>query len=96
MKTLVRNKEMRKIAKEAAEFVAKIVDEVNRMRRDRTKVLLEIKEVDEESTLRNAADFLERELKAKIEVSAEDSSMIYDPKQRARLAKPYRPAIYVE
>ena len=90
MKTLLTDERMRRVAKEVAEFVTKILDEVNRMRRDRKETLLEIKEIDEESTLRDAADFLERELKAEVVVSAEGSSLTYDPKQRARLAKPCR------
>jgi leucyl-tRNA synthetase len=96
MKALVKDEKMSRIAKEVAEFVTKILDEVNRMRPHRKQVLLAVNEIDEESALRNAADFLKRELKAKIEVFTEGTSNIHDPKQRAKLAKPTRPAIYVE
>jgi hypothetical protein len=46
--------------------------------------------------LKEAEKFLKRELNAEIQVYGEDNALRYDPKHRAQLAKPYRPAIYIE
>lgn len=40
--------------------------------------------------------FFARELKVEVQVHAEDEEGMYDPKGRAKLAEPYRPAIFVE
>jgi leucyl-tRNA synthetase len=52
--------------------------------------------IDENQMLQEAKDFLRRELKAEIEIYSEEDSERYDPKKRAGLAKPHRPAIYLE
>ena len=52
--------------------------------------------IDENQALKEAEAFLERELNAKILTYLEEDAQRYDPKKRARLAKPYRPAIYIE
>lgn len=52
--------------------------------------------LDEFSTLTAAKAFLERELKAKVCVFREEDPNRCDPEDRAKMALPYRPAIYVE
>jgi leucyl-tRNA synthetase len=52
--------------------------------------------VDENKVLKEAADFFKRELNAEVSVYSEEDLKRYDPKKRAQLAKPYRPAIYIE
>jgi hypothetical protein len=46
--------------------------------------------------LKDAKSFLEKELNAKVEIYAEEDLARYDPKARAQLAKPNRPAIFIE
>jgi len=46
--------------------------------------------------LENAKAFLKAEIQAEVEVFKENDPERYDPKQRAKLAKPYRPAIFIE
>jgi len=65
MKELMRDEEMKRRAKKTAKFAAQIVEEINRMGRERKEKLL-------------------------------FTGMLDDPKKRAQLAKPFRPAIYIE
>jgi leucyl-tRNA synthetase len=96
MRELMNDGEMKKRAKEVAGYVSQIVEEVNRTGRDRREAMLAAKALDEASVLVDAGDFLKRELNAEIRVYVEDDERRYDPKKRAQLAKPYRPAIYME
>ncbi len=96
MKELMRNAEIRKVANKAAKFVAQIVEEINRAARDRKRRLLEAAVLDEKAILEDAKEFFKREFNAEIHVYKEDDPERYDPKKRAQLARPYRPAIYIE
>ena len=96
MKELMNDEEMKRMAKEAAKFASQIVDEVNRTGPERKEQLLKIGTLDEAVILKEATEFLKRELNADVKVYSEDDKQRYDPKNRAQLAKPYRPAIYVE
>ena len=51
--------------------------------------------LDEFNLIKSTAAFLSRELKADVTILKEEEAT-YDPKGRADLAQPYRPAIYVE
>ncbi len=96
MKELMKDGEMKTMAKKVAKFASQIVDEINRTGRERKEKLLLVGTLDETTALREAASFLEQELNAKTEVHAEDDPKRYDPKSRSQQAKPYRPAIFIE
>jgi len=96
MKTLMQDPELRGKAELVAKFVGQIVDEINHMPEERKKRLTQVGIVNETQTLKSAEDFLKRELKAKVQVYDEEDPQRHDPKQRAQLAKPFRPAIYIE
>lgn len=96
MKEFMKDEEMKGRAKKTAKFAAQIVEEINRMGRERKEKLLLIETLDEVAVLKEAEGFLRRELSAEIQVYAEDDPKRYDPKKRAQLAKPFRPAIYIE
>jgi leucyl-tRNA synthetase len=96
MKKLMKNTEIRKVANKAAKFVAQIVEEINRAPKDRKRRLLEASALDEKATLEDAKKFFQKEFNAEIHVYKEDDPERYDPKKRAPLARPYRPAIYIE
>jgi len=83
-------------AREVAEFVAKIVDEVNRTSDEKKQRLIKAGVIDETVVLNGAEDFFKRELDAEIHFYTEDDAERYDPKNRARTAKPHRPAIFIE
>ena len=96
MKNLMSQPELRAKADKAAKFIGQTVDDLNRMSEERKKQLLQIRSIDESQALSEAKRFLEKELKAKINVYGEEETERYDPKSRAQLAKPYRPAIFIE
>jgi leucyl-tRNA synthetase len=96
MKDLMAKPELRAKADKVSKFVGQIVDDFNRMPDERKKQLLQVRSIDELQILCDAKGFLEKELNAKVEVFGEEEKERYDPKSRAQLAKPYRPAIFVE
>jgi hypothetical protein len=58
--------------------------------------MLAVRLIDESRALKEAKAFLEKELNAKIDVYDEEDPQLHDPRSRAQLAKPYRPAIFIE
>jgi leucyl-tRNA synthetase len=96
MRELMKDSELKAKAKEVADFAGKFVEEINRMPTEKKQRLLEIGVFDEKQVLKDAEDFLKSEINAEIHVYEEENARSYDPKNRARLSKPLRPAIYVE
>ena len=96
MKDLMTNADLKAKAEHVAKFASQIVDEVNKLSNDRRQRLVQVGAIEETQALKEAENFFKRELKAEIYVYGEDDTERYDPKSRAQLAKPYRPAIYIE
>jgi len=96
MKELMQDTKAKSIAKQMAAFVGQIIEEINRMPEERKQRQLKMGMMDEEAALKEARDFFKRELNAEVSVYSEEDSKRHDPKKRAQLAKPYRPAIYIE
>jgi len=63
---------------------------------ERKANLLRIRTVDEMPIIQDAEGFLKERFNAEVSVFSEDDKERYDPKQRAFLAMPNQPAIYVE
>ena len=96
MKELMSDPKLRKIANEVAKFTNAIASEINEMSEDRKQRQLKAKVVDEYQALKEAEDFFKREFNAEISVYREDDPKRHDPKKKAPLARPYRPAIFIE
>jgi leucyl-tRNA synthetase len=96
MKELMKDPDLKAIAKEVAGLVGQIVEEVNKMSDQRKNRQLKVGVINENEVLKEAEDFFKRELNAEVYIYSEDDLKRYDPKKRAQLAKPYRPAIYIE
>jgi len=96
IKELMKDNEMKKQARSLAKFVGQIIDEVNRMSAEKKHRQMQAGTMDESRILKEAGAFFRRELNAEAQIYSEDDSQCYDPKNRAQLAKPYRPAIYIE
>jgi len=96
MKELMKDHELRARAEQLAKFVGQTVEEVNRVSDERKQRQLQVRVINENQALKEAQAFFKRELNAEVYVYSEDDSKRYDPKKRAQLAKPYRPAIYME
>lgn len=96
MKRLIADPELKKYAKQISAFVQKIMAEVSKMPADLIRNHLDIGVLNETEIITEAKNFYEREFNAEIDVLMEGDLKCYDPKNRARFAEPYRPAIYVE
>jgi len=96
MKEIMADPDLKAKAEKVARFVGQIIDEVNHMSEERKQRLLQIGIISEKQALYEASSFLKKEIKAEIHVYEEEDTKRYDPKARAALAKPYRPAIFIE
>ncbi len=79
-----------------AKFVKTTIDMLPKINRDFVKSWVEFKPDHEFNLLEEAKRFLKREFRCEVLVYYEDASEVYDPKKRAVLARPCKPAIYVE
>jgi len=96
MRELMKDAAMRKRGKEVASYASQIIKEINRTGRNRIESWMAVGALDETAVLADAKDFLQQELGSEVRIFMEDDRGRYDPKNRSRLAKPYRPAIYIE
>ena len=96
MKKLMRDPNVKKNTKEVVMYINAMVKEINGMSKDKKQKQISIKTVNESNILNEAKNFFEREFNAKISVYNEDDQKIYDPKNKASFARPYRPAIFIE
>ena len=97
MKKLMAEPEMRKKAKEVADIARQVVEDIRGISAEERERRAKLGALDELGVLKEAADFLAREFRAgEVLVFSEEDPERYDPAKRARLARPFRPAIYVE
>ncbi len=96
MKELIKDDELKKKAKRVSNFASQILDEINRMGSDQKEKLRSVGILNETAVIKGAEAFLTHELNSEICVHTEDDPQRHDPKSRAQMAKPYRPAIYIE
>jgi len=96
IRELLKEPELREKAREVAKIAPKMAEEILRMPRSKQDSQLKAAILEEKKTIEDAKHFLNQEFKAEIRVFEEHDQERYDPKQRAKLAKPYRPAIFIE
>jgi leucyl-tRNA synthetase len=96
MRALMRDDALKKRAKAVASFASQVVEDVSRMGHSQREAALAVGALDEPAVLTEAKGFLKRELNSEVHVFTEDDPKRYDPQGRAKLAKPGRPAIYIE
>jgi leucyl-tRNA synthetase len=96
IRELLKDAHLKGKAKEIADFIGKIAEEINRMPHERKERLIQVGLMDETRVLEEAKEFLKSEIDAEIIIHDEEDVKRYDPKNRAKLAKPWRPAIYIE
>ncbi|NWG09767.1 MAG: leucine--tRNA ligase [Nitrososphaerales archaeon] len=95
IKKLTEDVRMKKVGKELYKFVQRIYDELRGMPLEMRQRRSRVRALDEFRVLRDSTGFLEKELNAKVEVYREEDGERFDPMNRAGLAQPYRPAIYI-
>jgi len=96
IRTVMADSELRGLGKQAADYAAKVLQQARGMGEEQRKNRLAAGLLKEKEVLAGAVYFFQRELKAEVRVWTEDEKGAVDPKGRARLAEPYRPAIFVE
>ena len=87
---------LRSLGKNAADYASKALKQANQMPDEMRQSRLQDGITAEKTIFANAADFYQREFKSPINVWKEGDTGISDPKDRARMSEPYRPAIYLE
>ena len=96
MKEFAADKELKPHMKDIAGLVPKIIKALTKLPSERKANLLKIKMCDEKEILQSAQGFLKDRFNAEIAVYAEDDEKRCDPKNRAAMAMPNQPAIYIE
>ncbi|MFL6480601.1 MAG: leucine--tRNA ligase [Nitrososphaera sp.] len=96
MKQLIANPETAK-AKSDPKMVQKMMEDILSAPLEARNRRLELNEFNEVTTIQDAESLLSHEAnKAQIFVYSEEDLIKYDPKSRAKAARPFKPAIYIE
>jgi len=82
--------------KDIAPMVPRIIKALTKVSTERKANMIKIGEVDEKTLLVSTVAFLKDRFNAEIDVYAESDENRFDPKNRAVMAMPYQPAIYIE
>jgi leucyl-tRNA synthetase len=96
MKDAMNDKKLKREGKQIAAFVQEIVEDLTKASKEMISRRLSANQIDEFQIISEARSFLAKELRAEIDIYRENDPDKRDPKNRGRLAEPYRPAIYVE
>jgi len=96
MKEFATDPNLKSRMKDVAKYVEGASKEIAQMAPELKMRLLDSEPIDEFKALESSAQFFSKELKAEVRVYREDDSSRHDPMGRASLAKPHRPAIYIE
>jgi leucyl-tRNA synthetase len=96
MKKVLLNPEMRKRGKQLSKFINSIIQSINKMPVESINKHLANGKLEEFKSISDARKFFKKIFNAEVKVFTEDDLTRFDPKDKARLAEPYRPAIYIE
>jgi leucyl-tRNA synthetase len=96
MKEFASDKDLKPHMKDIAALVPRIMKALTKLPTERKANILKIKSLAEKEILKDASAFLKERFKAEVSVYSEMDGERYDPKQRAAMAMPNQPAIYVE
>jgi leucyl-tRNA synthetase len=96
MKELAKDSDLKAHMKAVAVFVPKVLKALSKLPSDRKTRLAQVEISNEKEIFEDAAVFLKARFNAQIAVYGEEDEARYDPKQRATMAMPYQPAIYIE
>jgi leucyl-tRNA synthetase len=96
MKEFAADKDLKLHMKEIAALVPRVIKALTKVSSERKANMQKIKTVDEHTILAGAIRFLSERYSAEVSVYSEDDTTRFDPKNRASMAMPYQPAIYME
>ena len=96
MKEFAADKDLKPHMKDIAALVPRVIKALTKVPGDRKANIQKIKTVDEHNILTGAIKFLGDRYNAEVSVYSEEDQKRFDPKNRAAMAMPYQPAIYIE
>ncbi len=96
MKELASDSNLKPHMKEVAGMVPRLIKSLTRFPPERKSNMQKIKITNEKQILTDAKCFFKERFNAEIAVYSEDDKERYDPKNRALMAMPYQPAIFIE
>lgn len=96
IKVIMGDPQIRSLGKVAADYAARAIQQTTQMSGEMRKIRMENGLIDEKSIYSESVDFFERENRSIVHVWQEGDAQINDPKGKARMAEPYRPAIFLE
>ncbi len=96
IKDVMGDPQLRSLGKIAADYAAKAIQQANQMPDEMRQSRLRDGITAEKTIFVDSRDFYQREFKCPVDVWQEGDLKISDPKGRARMSEPYRPAIYLE
>ena len=88
--------ELKRMPEAVAAFAREVVEDVKKTPEGIVERRISMGHVNELELFRKATAFFEKELGAQVLVQSEGDTQIHDPEERAKRAKPYKPAIYIE
>jgi leucyl-tRNA synthetase len=92
----LKDEALKKMPEAVATFAREVVEDVRKLPEGSLDRRLSMGRIDELELLRKAGSFFEKEVDAQVLVQGEGDTQIHDPEGRAKRAKPYKPAIYIE
>ena len=96
MKEFAADKDLKPHMKDIAGVVPRVIKALTKVSGERKTNMQQIKVVDEQKILAAAVGFLGTRFNAQVMVYREEDTERFDPKNRASMAMPYQPAIYLE
>ena len=82
--------------KDIAALVPRIIKALTKLSNERKTNILKTKMTNEKEILDSALDFLKGRFNSEVSVYCEEDPRRFDPKNRATMALPHQPAIYIE
>lgn len=98
MKGLVKDDEIKDIAKSNPELVKKMMGDILSESSDARLKKIQMQSFDEGRALNNAFTMIKQQIgesDIRLEIISEDDDK-YDPKEKSKLSRPFKPAIYIE
>jgi leucyl-tRNA synthetase len=99
MKEFVNDDQVKDLVKRNPDLVKKIIDDILSESVEVRERRMKIDSFDEIIPLDDGKSLLVREVgnnNLEVNIYSEDDNDKYDPKQKSRFARPYKPAIYIE
>jgi len=99
MKELVNEDEIKDFVKRSPDMVRKMIEDILSESLDVRERRIKIDSFSEMIPLQDGISLLRNEIgndKLEVRIYSEDDTDKYDPKQKSRFSRPYKPAIYIE